>query len=131
MFMMERTKHDAIALADAPEVTWRWNFPRPKLSRWKPDSWNDLVIAMVKDDKWQEAAEKREMPGYGYWSANGNFQLQRSWVSIEEEEGLGRGDDDAFQEEAAENCHESRWLCARKRRQREAANQQQQVSAFD
>ena len=101
MFKIERTKHDEIALADAPEVTWRWNFPSPKLSRWKPDSWNDPVIEMVKDDEWQEAAEKGEMPGYGYWSLNGNFQLQRSWVIFEEEEGLGRGDDDTFQEEAA------------------------------
>ena len=48
MFKIERTKHDEIALADAPEVTWRWNFPRPKLSRWKPDSWNDPLIATVK-----------------------------------------------------------------------------------
>ena len=62
------------------------------------------MIAMVKDDEWQDAAETGEMPGYGYWSANGNFQLQRSWVNFEEEEGLGRGDDDTFQEEAAENA---------------------------
>ena len=40
---------------------------------------------------------------FGHWSANGTFRIEeREWVDYGEDEGIGRGPDDTFQEEMAE-----------------------------
>ena len=46
MFRVEKEKsatevEDVLILSDAPEVRHRWKFPRPKLSRWSANGWDD------------------------------------------------------------------------------------------
>ena len=56
--------------------------------------------------------EKEELKkyslSYGHWSVNGYFLVDPQWVNITEEEGIGRGPDDTYQEEMAEKLATAR-----------------------
>ena len=50
---------------------------------------------------------KEENISYGHWSINGAFLLDIPWDDIAEDEGVGRGPEDTFQEEMAERIAEN------------------------
>jgi len=67
---------------------------------------NDPLIKQWREEDMAEIAELEEndLPrgSFGHWSANGCFRIDREWVDYGEDEGIGRGPDDTFQEEMAE-----------------------------
>ena len=107
MFKVDKEKlkdgHEIVKLAPAPETPYRWHFARPKLSVWTATTWNsDPLIQLNYEDDTQAIEDDQFRGSFGHWSANGCFRLAREWVDYGEDEGLGRGPDDKFQEEMAE-----------------------------
>jgi len=95
--------HEIVKLVPAPETPYRWHFARPKLSVWTASSWDsDPLIQLNYEDDTQAIEEDQFRCSFGQWSANGSFRFEREWVDYGEDEGLGRGPNDKFQEEMAE-----------------------------
>ena len=86
-----------LLLCDAPNNKPIWKYAAPKPSRWSVlgGDWS-VEILQEKDEL------KEEGWSYGHWSVNGAFLVDPPWNDIAEEEGIGRGPDDTFQEEMAE-----------------------------
>ena len=107
VFKVEKEKmkdgHEIVKLGPAPEWLYGWDFARPKLSVWSATTWNtDPPIPLNYEDDTQAIEDDQFRGSFGHWSANGFFRLAREWVDYGEDEGLGRGPDDKFQEEMAE-----------------------------
>jgi hypothetical protein len=107
IFKIEKAKlkdgSELVVLADAPETKWTWKAARPKLSVWSAKTWNNDPLIQLNYEVDTQAIEEDQYRGsFGHWSANGSFRLEREWVDYGEDEGLGRGPDDKFQEEMAE-----------------------------
>jgi len=93
--LLFRIKHDrdgVVAHRDAPECERLIRHIECRASAWRP--------AHVEEE---EHLFPRFKPStLGSWLQQPRFLYEREWKVIAEEPGLGRGDDDTFQEEAAE-----------------------------
>ena len=103
----ETKKGDQVGtLGPAPGTPFRWKFQRPALSAWTASTWD--ADPLIKEWNEEDVAEIPELEenamcrgSYGHWSANGSFRIEREWLDYGEDEGIGRGNDDTFQEEMA------------------------------
>ena len=59
---------------------------------------DDFQVEIMKEKE----QLKEENISYGHWSVDGAFFFDTPWDDIAEDEGIGRGPDDTFQEEMAE-----------------------------
>ena len=93
---------DRLVLCTAPIHKHAWKYAAPQLSRW---AW--LVNHCQAEVMKEKEQLKEENISYGHWSINGAFLLDIPWNSIAEDEGVGRGPEDTFQEEMAERIAEN------------------------
>ena len=87
---------EQVVLFDAPDNKHTWKYAAPKPSRWSCMAGDFDAITkekeQLKEDGWS----------YGHWSVTGAFLLDPPWNDIAEDEGIGRGPADTFQEEMAD-----------------------------
>ena len=88
---------DHLVLFDAPVNKHTWKHAAPKPSRWSCMS-DDFQVEVMKEKE----QLKEENISYGHWSVDGAFFVDIPWDDIAEDEGIGRGPDDTFQEEMAD-----------------------------
>jgi len=87
---------------DAPEVVFRKTYDLPKPSSWRGGAWDERQEEVEETYSTQTLGCFSAGSAFGFWSSNGRFKFPRRWWKLGEEEGLGRGADDTFQEEMAE-----------------------------
>ena len=97
-FKLETNKAMELILFDAPNHKFTWKYVPPQPSRWTQLE-GDWALAVQKE----KDGSKEDGWSYGHWSTNGAFLVDPPWEDIAEDEGIGRGPDDTFQEEMAEN----------------------------
>lgn len=86
---------------DAPLLEWQYCRRPPKLNAWRRKVVTEGLLELANMDE-EDSYE------YGHCSLNGGFRVIPEWRCIEEEEVIGRGSDDTFQEEMCEVIVENR-----------------------